>query len=168
MPKPQVNAITYTFRSILPWAKICPTYFYWQKLTCASACERMCMWNELLVMIRMAEPQHMKITLTGSIHEHVSEVSLRRLRLRMSSWSSQSWKFIKCDCSSFGNARKRKSVNIRKHTWKDLIYYACVSHSFMKHILCSSIITPNFLILKEKAFDSGFNQVLLAFLECQL
>lgn len=166
--KPQVNAITCTFRSILPWAKMWPAYFYWQKLTCASTCERMCMWNESLVMIRMTEPQHMKITLTGSIHEHVSEVSSRSLRLRMSGWSNHYWKFIKCDCSGFGNARKRKLSNIRKDTWKDLIYYVYVSYSFIKHVLCWSIITLNFLILKEKAFGSEFNQVLLAFLEWQL
>lgn len=53
---------------------MCPSYFYWQKLTCASVCESMGTWNELLIMIRRAEPQHMKITLTGGIHEHVRSV----------------------------------------------------------------------------------------------
>lgn len=42
------------------------------------------LWSEALVTVRMAEPQHMKATLTCSIGEHVSEVSSGSFRMGVS------------------------------------------------------------------------------------
>lgn len=121
--KLRVNSMTYIFRSILPWVKLWISYFYWQEATCASGCKVTCLWSEALVTVRMAEPQHMKTTLTRSIGERVSEVSSGSFRLRVSAGPRHSWNFIKCAYFGFGNTKKRKTINFRKHTWEYLIYY---------------------------------------------
>lgn len=114
MLQPEVNSITYIFRSVI---RVGQAYFYWQEVTCAIACEVTCLWSEVLVTVRMAEPQHVKTTLTCSIGQCVSEVSSGSFRLRVSVGSIRhSWNFIKSANFGFGDAKKRKTTNFRKHT----------------------------------------------------